>query len=182
MAENNPSFFARLGLACKTLFNPTVANKLVNALDSQTAEATPAPVTEVAVSKTEFRTTDADSALQLLSIMQQEGRLIDFLKEDVSQFSDTEIGAAARVVHQGIAKVLAEHFTIEPVRNEDENSNLTLEAGFDASQVRLTGNVVGSAPYRGILVHRGWQVTQVTLPQLGETHNVKIIAPAEVEL
>ncbi|MBP8138311.1 MAG: DUF2760 domain-containing protein, partial [Alicycliphilus sp.] len=91
-------------------------------------------------------------------------------------------GAAARVVHGGCRKLLAEHFTLAPVRAEAEGSRVTLAAGFDAAAVRLTGNVVGQAPFTGTLSHRGWQVTQVRLPQLTDARAAAIIAQAEVEL
>ncbi len=86
------------------------------------------------------------------------------------------------MVHEGCARVLREHFTIEPVRAESEGSRVTLEEGFDAAAVRLTGNVVGKAPFKGTLSHRGWRAAQVRLPQLTEAHDAKILAPAEVEL
>src|SRR5258706_10952915 len=44
------------------------------------------------------------SALQLLALLQREGRFVDFLEEDVTSFSDADIGAAARVVHGGCRK------------------------------------------------------------------------------
>jgi len=78
--------------------------------------------------------------------------------------------------------VLREHFTIEPVRAEAEGARLTLEEGFDAASVRLTGNVVGQAPFKGTLSHRGWRASKVTLPQLAEKHDARVLAPAEVEL
>jgi len=123
-----------------------------------------------------------DAALQLLSLLQKEARFIDFIKEDVSAFSDTDIGAAARVVHQGCVKVLNEHFTLAPVSQDQEGSRVTLNKGFDAASFRLTGNIVGDAPFSGMLVHKGWQVTDLRLPKLTEGHNAKIIAAAEVEL
>ncbi len=122
------------------------------------------------------------AALQLLGLMQREARFVDFIQEDVAPYTDAEIGAAARLVHEGCRKVLREHFTIAPVRAEAEGSRLTLQAGFDAAAVRLTGNVVGQAPFTGTLSHRGWQVTEVKLPQLTDTEAAKIIAQAEVEL
>mgnify|MGYP002757956745 FL=1 len=78
--------------------------------------------------------------------------------------------------------MLREHFTIEPVRVEAEGSRITLEEGFDAASVRLTGNVVGQAPFKGTLSHRGWRATKVQLPQLAEKHDARVLAPAEVEL
>jgi len=123
-----------------------------------------------------------DAALQLLSLLQKEARFIDFIKEDVSAFSDADIGAAARVVHQGCVKALNEHFTLAPVSQDQEGSRVTLNKGFDAASYRLTGNIVGEAPFTGTLVHKGWQVTDLRLPKLTEGHNAKIVAAAEVEL
>ena len=123
-----------------------------------------------------------DAALQLLSLLQKEARFIDFIKEDVSAFSDAEIGAAARVVHQGCTKALNEHFTLAPVSQDREGSRITLNKGFDAAAFRLTGHIVGEAPFSGTLVHKGWQVTDLRLPKLTESHNPKIVAAAEVEL
>ena len=78
--------------------------------------------------------------------------------------------------------MLREHFPIEPVRAEAEGSRVTLEEGFDAAAVRLTGNVVGKPPFKGALSHRGWRATSVRLPKLAEAHDASIVAPAEVEL
>jgi hypothetical protein len=85
-------------------------------------------------------------------------------------------------VHEGCSKVLRDHFTIEPVRAEAEGSRIVLENGFDAGAVRLTGNVVGSAPFRGSLSHRGWRAASVRLPKLSDSHDATVLAPAEVEL
>lgn len=123
-----------------------------------------------------------EAALQLLSLLQKEARFIDFIKEDVSVYSDADIGAAARVVHQGCSKAINEHFTLAPVSQDQEGSRVTLNKGFDAASFRLTGNIVGEAPFTGTLVHKGWLVTDLRLPKLTEGHNAKIVAAAEVEL
>lgn len=123
-----------------------------------------------------------DAALQLLALLQRDARLIDFVGEELGAYDDAQIGAAARLVHEGCAKVLREHFTIVPVRSEAEGSRITLPAGFDSASVRLTGNVVGQAPFTGNLSHRGWRVTEVRLPQLAERHDARVLATAEVEL
>ena len=138
------------------------------------------PVEKIVERRVEVATDTA--ALQLLGLLQREARFVDFIQEDVAPYSDAEIGAAARVVHGGCRKLLAEHFTLAPVRAEAEGSRVTLAAGFDASAIRLTGNVVGQAPFTGTLSHRGWQVTQVRLPQLTDARAAAIIAQAEVEL
>ncbi|MGZ4956539.1 MAG: DUF2760 domain-containing protein [Methylobacter sp.] len=123
-----------------------------------------------------------DAALQLLGLLQKEARFIDFIKEDIASFSDADIGIAARVVHEGCNKAINEHFTLATVRNEQEGSKVTLPEGFDAATVRLTGNIIGAAPFTGTLVHKGWQVTGIRLPKLTLGHNAIIVAPAEVEL
>ncbi len=123
-----------------------------------------------------------DAALQLLGLLQKEARFIDFIKEDIGSYSDADIGVAARVVHEGCNKAINEHFTLATVRSESEGSKVTLPAGFDAGSVRLTGNIVGSAPFTGTLVHKGWQVTDIRLPKLTQGYNAKTIAAAEVEL
>lgn len=123
-----------------------------------------------------------DAALQLLSLLQSEARLLDFLKEDISAYADSEVGAAARIVHEGCRKVIEQHFDIAPVRTEEEGSRITVPKGFDPAEIRLTGHIVGNPPFSGVLVHRGWRAAKVKLPQLSEGHKVDILAPAEVEL
>ena len=123
-----------------------------------------------------------DAALQLLSLLQKEARFIDFIKEDVTSYSDADIGIAARVVHEGCNKALNEHFTLATIRNEQEGSKVTLPQGFDAGAVRLTGNITGAAPFTGTLIHKGWQVTNIRLPKLTQGHDATILAAAEVEL
>ena len=138
------------------------------------------PVEKVVEKRVEVATDTA--ALQLLGLLQREARLVDFLQEDVAPYSDAEIGAAARVVHEGCRKVLREHFSLAPLRSEPEGSRITLPEGFDAAAVRVTGNVVGKAPFTGTLSHRGWRVTDTRLPQLAAGHDAAIVAQAEVEL
>jgi len=123
-----------------------------------------------------------DAALQLLGLLQKEARFIDFIKEDIAAYSDADIGVAARVVHEGCNKAINEHFTLDTVRTDQEGSKVTLTEGFNASEVRLTGNIVGKAPFNGTLIHKGWQVTNIRLPKLTAGHNANIIAAAEVEL
>lgn len=123
-----------------------------------------------------------DAALQLLGLLQKEARFVDFVQENVAAYSDADVGAAARVVHEGCRKVLRQCFELAPVREESEGKRLTLPKGFDASSVRLTGNIVGQPPFTGTLIHRGWKATEVKLPKLTEGHDAAIIAAAEVEL
>lgn len=139
-------------------------------------------VEKVVKVESNLTTNNSDSALQLLSILQQEARLVDFLNENLTDFSDEEVGAAARVIHSGGKKALDNYFTLSPVRTEDEETSIVIDKGFDSQEIRLMGNVTGTAPYTGNLVHKGWKVTQVDLPQLAEGYKAHIVAPAEVEL
>lgn len=125
---------------------------------------------------------DLTPALQLLAILQREGRLIDFLQEDVSGYSDADIGAAARVVHEGCTRGLNDTLTLGAIRTQSEGDTVELPAGYDAKATRVTGNVTGEPPFVGTLAHHGWRVEKIRLPELSEGHDPMIIAPAEVEL
>ena len=129
-----------------------------------------------------LKETTPDAAAQLLSLLQKEARFIDFIKEDLSNHSDADIGVVARVVHDGCVRVINEHISLNPIRKEQENSHITLEKNFNANEISLTGNISGNPPFTGTLIHKGWQVTDIRLPKITDSHNVKIIAPAEVEL
>ncbi len=135
--------------------------------EAQAAEPGPPPV---------------EPALQLLALLQRDGQLIDFLQQDVSAFGDADVGAAARAVHDRCAKALGQHASIVPVFEQDEGATVTLEPGFDPATVKLTGNVRGSAPYTGVLRHRGWRAASLSLPRAVGDHDASVLAPAEVEL
>lgn len=122
----------------------------------------------------------SSDALQLLSLLQREGRFVDFVQQEIAAFSDADIGAAARLVHEGCRRALHQHGRIVSVRAEAEGAPLTLERA--SEDVKLVGNVAGSAPFRGVLRHRGWRVEELTLPKLVGTHDPKLVAPAELEL
>ena len=199
-----PSFFSRIAIAIGSFFAILGNGRLAGDVsrlrggEALAADVEPREVrvevpvekivevrVEIPVEKLVEKTIEVPTdtaALQLLGLLQREARFVDFIQEEVAPYTDAEIGAAARVVHEGCRKVLREHFAIQPVRSEAEGSRVTLQAGFDAAAVRLTGNVVGQAPFTGQLSHRGWQVTEVRLPQLTDTQAAKVIAQAEVEL
>lgn len=194
MPESNLSFVGRLSVAIGSFFAILGDGKLaaeVNALRTgvpvpAAAPAAPAPVapkTAPAASPAPaIQAASPDAALQLLALLQKNARFVDFVEEDIAGYADADIGAAARVVHEGCRATLREHFTIRPIRTEAEGTRVTLAEGFDASANRLTGNVVGAAPFTGTLSHRGWRAAEVKLPKLVGTHDVSVIAPAEVEL
>ena len=122
------------------------------------------------------------SALTLLAALQREGRLVDFLQQEVAGFSDEDIGAAARVVHGGCRKAFRQFFVTAPAVQGDEGGPMTVPSGFDAQRIRLTGNVSGQPPFKGTLKHHGWIAAEVRMPSISEALDPRIIAPAEVEL
>lgn len=148
----------------------------------QPVEKTISEVTEEEADSLLLKESTPEAALQLLTLLQQEARFIDFIQEDLSAYSDADIGAAARVVHEGSKKILNDYFTLEAIRSEEEETVVSILEGFNASAVRLTGNVVGNAPFNGTLIHKGWKVSEVKLPKLAVGHDASIVAPAEVEL
>ncbi len=122
-------------------------------------------------------------AVQMLAILQRQGRFVDFLQEDLSLYDDAQIGAAVRTIHAGCKQALAEHAKLEPIFKEPEGSTVTVQPGFDMESVRLTGNVVGEPPFTGELQHRGWRVARVDLPKQGSVRGRElIVAAAEVEV
>jgi hypothetical protein len=118
----------------------------------------------------------------LLGVFQEKGRFVDFLMEDITPYSDAEVGGVARAVHQGCQAALNEHFKIEPIRPEGEGASITVPAGYAADEFRLVGNLSGEAPFTGKIVHKGWKTTSVKLPRVLKTDHLPAIAPAQVEV
>jgi hypothetical protein len=122
-------------------------------------------------------------AVQMLAILQRQGRLIDFLREDLQMYDDAQIGAAVRTIHQESRQALDEHVKLEPIFSEAEGSMISVPSGFDPHAIRLTGSVVGEPPFRGELRHRGWRVVSIDLPQPSDgREQQQILAAAEVEV
>jgi len=199
LSDPKPSFFARLFLAWaayfRTLFDADFAAGVVRLREGGPALPPPKEEPEAKPEKakkkkapkkvetpTVLKTAGPEAALQLLGLLQREGRFIDFVREDIAEADDADIGAAARVVHEGCRKALDEHFTISPIHTKEEGERVKVEEGFDAHEIRLTGNVVGEPPFEGELAHRGWRCEQVELPKMSEGHDPHVIVPAEVEL
>jgi len=123
-----------------------------------------------------------DRALQLLALFQRDGRLVDFLREDITAYPDDQVGAAAREVHAACRQVLDDYFAIEPVVPGEEGSPTVVEPGFDLACIKLVGSVTGSPPFRGVLRHKGWRARRVDLPAVPGDAGRHVIAPAEVEI
>jgi len=154
------------------------------------AAAVPAPVREPEAKTLPAERVEAnaaeespDRAVQLLALLQRDGRLVDFFNEDIAPYQDAQVGAAVRELHANCRKALAQYVTLEPVIGGEEDRPVTVEEGFDPSSVKLVGNVTGRPPLRGLLRHRGWRVAQVSLPPLPPRGAGRaVVAPAEVEI
>ncbi len=202
MDEMKIGFFARIALAFKVIFSAHVASLLFAALQDERgkklgaplpgtpeeapekkAQGEPEPEAEPKPGPEELSEPEVNrGAKLLLSVLQQEGRFVDFIHEDVAGFSDAEVGGAARVVHEGCRKALSRYLKFEPLEKTEEGSPMTVEGGFDSGKFRLTGNVTGKGPYKGTLAHPGWVLTQIELPSYGGALEKNIVAPAEVEI
>jgi hypothetical protein len=121
--------------------------------------------------------------LRVLAILQRDGRLIDFLEEEIDAYSDSQIGAAVRDIHRGCRKALREYVALEPVLNAGEEERVTVAADFDPGSIRLIGNVNGSPPFHGVLKHHGWRARAVQVPALSASKGDSVVlSPAEVEI
>jgi hypothetical protein len=161
------------------LFIATVASRPKKSAPAPTA---PEPIQLPAAEPPE-RKPDAD-VVNFLSILQEKGRLVDFLMDDIARYSDAQVGAAGRVLHEGCRAALLEHFGIRPIRQESEGSKVTVPPRYAPDDYRLVGRISGEPPFTGTLVHHGWRAEWVKLPRLVTTgaNRLPTIAPAEVEV
>jgi hypothetical protein len=130
--------------------------------ESRTETARPVPVP--------VQTTSNRAEAEIVSFLatfQERGRLIDFLMDDITTYDDAQVGAAARVVHQGCKAALEEYFSIRPIREETEGSSVTIPAGYAADEYRLIGKISGPGGFSGTLLHHGWKTDcrQLRLPK-----------------
>ena len=161
----------RIGLALRCelriLRDPSFAAKVEALLAPPKPEVPPKP---------------SGAPLRLLALLQREGRLLDFLLEDIQSYSEAQIGAAVRDIHRQCRVALKEHLDLQPVLSQQEGSTVEIPSGFDPSAVRLTGNVTGQPPFRGTLQHHGWRVKEIKLAPPPEGQDEFVLMPAEVEL
>ena len=156
-----------LGLACRAFFNVLKNGEI------STPVAPPTPDTQPGRS----------DALTLLAALQREARLVDFLMEPLEECTDQQVGAAVRDIQTDSRAVLERMFALKPSRSEPEGSQISVPAGFDSGEFKLTGNVSGQAPYQGELMHPGWIATQTDIPSWnGSDASASIVAPAEIEI
>lgn len=121
-------------------------------------------------------------ALALLTLLQKEARFVDFVQENVDAIDDARMGAVSRLVHKDLARTFKQYVKLEPVLDSVEGQQVEIAAGFDTSEIRLSGNVDKESPVTGVLRHRGWMVSHLNLPKKVASANQAVLLPAEVEI
>lgn len=167
----------RLLLAFKSLFQILFQGALSEAVVTELGLARPAA--KAAPAAPPART--SDGALQMLAILQRDSRLIDFIMEDIAAYSDDQVGAAVRTLHDQCRESLHRYFTLQPVIDGVEGT-FTRTPAADTSALKFIGNVPAGTPAGGVLRHRGWRAAKVELPAVNPRADATVIAPAEIEI
>ena len=173
----------RILLAFRAFFALLFGGKLPDDLVAELGLiAKPAPAPKAPPKPPAPEIKPADGALQLLGMLQREARVLDFFMEDIAAYSDDQVGAAARDVHENTRNVLVRHFAPAPVIDAVEGSMASPPDG-NPALVKYLGNVPASGkPPAGVLRHRGWRATAISLPQLNSRTDLAVLAPAEIEV
>ena len=179
-----------LGAFLKCLFNRDFAQNVQGLamgqyVKSGMVETTALPTSEAqepVTAKIPKLHTDG-SAIQMLAELQKEGRLIDFLEEDLSQYEDEEIGSSVRTIHEGCKKVMDQCLKKEKIIDQEEESSVRVNGDYDVHELKLSGRVSDKFPLKGVLVHPGWKVTSFKLKERSSNSSAQqVLAPAEVEI
>jgi hypothetical protein len=135
--------------------------------------------------------------MHILSRLQEKGRFIDFIMEEIGSYSDQQVGTAARYVHAGCRAVVREYLDLAPLHQGAEGAAVTVPKPAPAAELQFLGRSAVNFPVTGRLVHRGWRVVAARLPEFGAPHGVgangsgdhggdaaglSVLAPAQVEL
>ena len=163
------------------LFSGELSSDVMNALKltRRTGAAAPAKTAAAAPAAPTLRV--SDGALQILGIMQRDARLVDFLMEDIAAYSDDQVGAAVRELHDQCRDSIARYITLSPVIDGVEGT-YAKAPGADANLVKFVGNVPAQPPPGGTLRHKGWRASKIDLPALATKQDASVIAPAEIEI
>ena len=141
-------------------------------IESKKRAAPPEPVAPV-----------RSDAISLLAALQREARLLDLVNESLDEYSDAQVGGAARDVLRDAKAVLERMFALTPLTDQPDGAAIETPENFDPAEYRLTGNVTGEAPFTGVLAHHGWQATRCEVPTFsGSKKAALIVAPVELEI
>jgi Domain of unknown function (DUF2760) len=179
-------FFMRLVLAIRTffavLFDARMAAAVKQVLPGAQGQVSTTPAVETELPRAAESPRRSD-AITLLEALQREARLVDIVKEPLGDYTDAQIGAAARDVLGDCLAVLDRFFALKPISEENEGAELEVPASLDPGRYRLTGNISAEPPSKGKLVHSGWLATQCELPTWsGSKQSALVVAPIELEI
>jgi hypothetical protein len=178
--------WALMIVACAGGSTAASARKVVKQPVAPVVEAVKEPIIEPIKPEAlpSAKTSTEAAAITFLGLLQEKGRFVDFLMEDVTEAEDAQLGSVARIVHEGCRGVLDDCFDVKAVSTETEGSDITVPAGYKADEFQLIGKVTGEAPFNGSLVHKGWRATKVHLPRAIEAagEDKRVIVPAQVEI
>jgi len=122
-----------------------------------------------------------DGALQVLGMLQRDARILDFFMEDITPYSDDQVGAAARDIHANTREILIRHFAPVPVIDAVEGTPVNSDG--NPALVKFIGNVPATGKaVGGMLRHRGWRAGTASLPRVNTRQDLAILAPAEIEV
>lgn len=178
------SIFAVLGFILWLVLRGSMASaaKKAGILDLKTGKRRLATKKKPEAEEKERKLNDRRLFLHMIAVLQREGRLLDFFSEDLDAYDDDQIGAAVRSIQENCKKTMGKYLSYNPVLNVEEEEEYTVPAGFDPGSIKLTGNVTGEPPFKGVVRHRGWKAAKLELPMLSESRDPDIISPAEVEI
>jgi hypothetical protein len=158
-----------------------LSDEVISALGLGRGAGTPAAAPPATPAAAPPMVKTSDGALQILSILQRDSRLLDFLMEDISGYADDQIGAAVRELHDQCRESLSRYISLQPVIDGVEGT-FTQVPSTDPNLVKFIGNVPAQPPSGGILRHRGWRAAKVDLSGLSSQQDATILAPAEIEI
>src|SRR5688572_2956583 len=170
-------YFARLRYAFRTFFSILDRDRIPEDVLATVATGVPSSAPPAPAQRPEATAEDRGvHAAQMLALLQRDGRLVDFLMEDITGFADSQIGAAVRDVHAGCRQVLQRYVTLAPILQHEEGSTVEVNAPIDPATIKVVGNA-RDVPVRGVLRHRGWLASHIDLPQVPRGARF-VIAPA----
>ncbi len=123
-----------------------------------------------------------DGAVYTLALLQREGRLVDFLLEDIENYSNEQIGAAVRQIHRNCRSVLSKYFSIQHIMSDKEGESISIANDYDPLTIKLLGNVQDSFPQKGQVKHQGWKADAVSFPEFSGQRNPLVVQPSEIEI
>jgi hypothetical protein len=162
-----------------TLFGSITNDQVAGLLSPPTPIDSPEPIAKAPVPARPKR----NDAISLLAALQREARLIDLIQEPLSDYSDEQVGAAARDVLRDTREALARMVELQPVIDAEDGDEVETPPDFDAGCYRLTGNVSGEPPFKGSLAHHGWRAAKCDIPSwTGSEEAANVVAPVEIEI